>query len=91
MYIQQEMSAANSLMLEKYDACSLWLEQFNSQSTKKSYAIHLSLFCRYHATNPDALIQLKPEQLTSMIVNYVLHLKKVAKQIAGKAKCGKYV
>jgi integrase len=83
MYIQQEMSA-----LEKYNACSLWLEQYNSQSTKKSYAIHLSLFCRYHGTNPDALIQLKPEQLTPMIVNYVLHLKKVAKQTAGKAKCG---
>lgn len=33
MYIQQEMSA-----LEKYNACSLWLEQYNSQSTKKSYA-----------------------------------------------------
>jgi integrase len=88
MYIQQEMSAANSLMLEKYNACSLWLEQFNSQSTKKSYAIHLSLFCRYHGTNPDALIQLTPEQLTHMIVNYVLHLKNVAKQTAGKAKCG---
>jgi hypothetical protein len=68
LHIQQEMSATNSLMLEKYKACSLWLEQFNSQSTKKSYAIHLSLFCRYHGTNPDALIQLKPEQLAPMIV-----------------------
>lgn len=82
------MSATNSLMSEKYDACSLWLEQFNSQSTKKSYAIHLSLFCRYHGSNPAALIQLKPEQLTPMIINYVLHLKKVAKQTAGKAKHG---
>jgi integrase len=82
------MSATNSMMLEKYNACSLWLEQFNSQSTKKSYAIHLSLFCRFHGTNPDTLIQLKPEQLTPMIVNYVLHLKKVAKQTAGKAKSG---
>ena len=82
------MNAANSLVLEKYDTCSLWLEQYNSSSTKRSYKIHLSLFCKYHGTNPDALIELKPEQLTTMITNYILHLKKVAKQTAGKAKRG---
>ena len=77
-----------SLALEKYDSCSLWLEQYNSLSTKKCYKIHLSLFCKYHGTDPDALIQLKPEQLITMIINYILYLKKVAKQSAGKAKRG---
>jgi hypothetical protein len=61
MYMQPGMNVINRLMLES-NACSLWLEQHNSQSTKRSYAIHLSLFCKHYHTNPDALIQLKPEQ-----------------------------
>ena len=74
--------------LEKYDSCKIWLEEHKSSSTKNGYKIHLSLFCKYHNTDPDCLIQLKLEQIKNMVLNYVIHLKKVAKQSAGKAKRG---
>ena len=38
--------------------------------------------------DPDALIQLKPEQIKAMIINYIIQLKKVAIPIAGKARRG---
>ena len=38
--------------------------------------------------DPDALIQLKPEQIKTMIINYIIQLKKVAIPIAGKARRG---
>jgi hypothetical protein len=75
--------------LESYKSCKLWLEGYNSQSTKKAYKTHLLLFCKYHNNiDPDSLIQLKPEEIKTMVLDYVIHLKKVAKQAAGKAKCG---
>jgi integrase len=74
--------------IEDYKSCQIWLEGYNSPSTKKAYKIHLSLFCRYHNTDPDSLVQLNPEQIKSMVLNYVIHLKKVAKQSSGKARYG---
>jgi integrase len=53
-----------------------------------NYKIHLSLFCKYNNTDPDSLIQLKPEQIKTMVLDYIIHLKKVAKQTSGKARCG---
>jgi hypothetical protein len=75
------------LDLEKYNSCKIWLEEHKSPSTKNGYKIHLSLFCRYYNNiDPDTLIQLKPEQIKNMVLDYVIHLKKVAKQTAGKPK-----
>jgi hypothetical protein len=51
------------LTLEDYKSCQIWLEEYNSPSTKRTYKIHLSLFCQYNNTNPDSLVQLKPEQI----------------------------
>jgi integrase len=77
------------LDLEKYNSCKIWLEEHKSPSTKKSYKIHLSLFCKFHNNiDPDTLIQLKPEQIKNMVLNYIIHLKTVAKQTAGKPKKG---
>jgi integrase len=76
------------LELDSYNSCKIWLEGYNSQATKKAYKIHLSLFCKYHNTDPDSLIQIKPEQIKTMVLNYVIHLKKIAKQSVGKAKRG---
>jgi hypothetical protein len=45
------------LELESYNSCKIWLEGYNSQATKNTYKIHLSLFCKYHNINPDSLIQ----------------------------------
>lgn len=74
--------------LESYKSCKLWLEGYDSPSTKKAYKTHLSLFCKYHSINPDSLIQLKPEQIKNMVLDYIIYLKQGAKQTAGKAKTG---
>jgi integrase len=74
--------------METYKSCQLWLDEYNSPSTKKSYKIHLSLFCKYHNTDPDSLVRLKIEQIKSMVINYVIYLKKVAKQSSGKPRTG---
>ncbi len=42
--------------IENYKSCQIWLEAYNSPSTKKAYKIHLSLFCRYHNIDPDSSI-----------------------------------
>jgi predicted metal-binding protein len=72
--------------IEDYKSCQIWLEGYNSPSTKKAYKIHLSLFCKYHNTDPDSLVQLKVEQIKTMVINYIIHLKKVAKQSSGEAR-----
>jgi integrase len=74
--------------IEDYKSCQIWLEGYNSPSTKMNYKIHLSLFCKYHNTDPDSLIQLKPEQIKIMVLNYIIHLKKVAKRTSGKPRRG---
>src|SRR5919197_3178643 len=74
--------------IEHYKSCQIWLEGYNSQSTKKAYRIHLSLFCRYHNTDPDSLVNLQLEQIQDMVLNYVIYLKKIAKQSSGKARTG---
>lgn len=81
---------SNLLQLREYDACTLWLESLKSQSTLDAYTIRLSLFCKFHNTDPDQLIQLNNSaaQLKTMILNYITHLKKIAKQSAGKPRKG---
>ena len=78
------------LQLSKYNACTFWLESLKTQSTLTAYTIHVSLFCKFHNTDPDQLIQLSNSmtQLKTMIINYVIHLKKIAKKSAGKPKRG---
>jgi integrase len=78
------------LKFREYDACTFWLESIKSKSTLYAYTIHLSLFCKFHNTDPDQLIQLSNStaQLKTMILNYVIHLKKIAKQSAGKPRSG---
>ena len=78
------------LQLIEYDPCKLWLESLKTKSTMDAYTIHLSLFCKFHNTDPDQLIKLNDSvtQLKTMILNYIIHLKKVAKRSAGKPKRG---
>ena len=76
------------LRMENYKSCQTWLEGYNSPYTKKAYKIHLSLFCKYHNTDPDSLVQLKPEQIKTMVLSYIIHLKKVAKQTSEKQRRG---
>lgn len=74
------------LKLEKFNSCKTWLEGYNSPATKNTYKIHLSLFCRHHNINPDSLFHIKPEQIKTMVLDYVIHLKKIAVPLVGKAK-----
>ena len=74
--------------IEDYKSCQIWLEGYNSPSTKKAYKTHLSLFCKYHNTDPDSLVNLKIEQIKSMVLNYIIQLKKAAKQSCSKATAG---
>jgi hypothetical protein len=76
------------LQLREYDACTFWLESLKTKSTLNAYTFHLSTFCKFHNTDPDELIQLSNSmaQLKTMILNYVIHLKKIAKQSAGKPR-----
>src|SRR6266487_1172666 len=78
------------LQFREYDSCTFLLESIKSKSTLDAYTIHLSLFCKFHNTNPDQLIQLNNSagQLKTMILNYIIHLKKIAKQSAGKPRKG---
>lgn len=78
------------LQLKQYNSCTLWLESIKSNSTKNAYSIHISLFCKFHKVNPDQLLKLNntESQLKTMILNYVIQLKKMAKQSAGKPKKG---
>ena len=78
------------LQLIEYDPCKLWLESLKTKSTMDAYTIHLSLFCKFHNTDPDQLIKLNDSvtQLKTMILNYIIHLKKVAKRSAGKPRRG---
>jgi integrase len=73
-------------MLIKYSSCDTWLQGFRSDKTKKNYMLHLSLFCNFHNTDPEALILLKskPDMIKDMLLKYVIHLKRTAKTTAGK-------
>jgi integrase len=85
---QKINGTVTKLELESYNSCKIWLEGYNSPATKNAYKIHLSRFCKYHNIDPDSLIQLKTEQIRNMVLNYVIHLKRNAKQSVGKAKRG---
>jgi integrase len=76
--------------LQQYNSCAIWLESLRSKSTKNVYAVHLALFCKFHNVTPDHLLELNSSvgQLKTMVLNYVIHLKKVAKNSAGKPTKG---
>jgi hypothetical protein len=85
---QKINGTVTKLELESYNSCKIWLEGYNSPATKNAYKVHLSLLCKYHKIDPDSFIQLKPDQIRTMVLNYIIHLKKNAKQSVGKAKRG---
>jgi len=46
------------------------------------------MFCKYYNIDPDSLVRLKVDQIKNMVVEYIVHLKKVAKKYVSKAKRG---
>ena len=77
-----------NIVTSLYESCKSWLDGLKTESTKKTYSVHVSLFCRFHHTNPDELVRLKPEELKDMVIKYVLELRKKSKNTAGKPKRG---
>jgi site-specific recombinase XerD len=72
----------------QYKSCAQWLDGKSSNSTKKAYACHLILFCRFHLTDPDKLVMLSPGEIKQMVIDYILQLKRKCKNSAGKPKMG---
>jgi hypothetical protein len=72
----KEDNICSRLNIANYKSCQIWLEGYNSPYTKKAYKTHLSLFCKYYNTDSDSLVELKPEEIKAMVINYVIHLKK---------------
>ena len=61
---------------------------FEIKEYKDCISVHVSLFCKFHHTNPDELVRLKPDKLKDMAIKYVLELRKKSKNTAGKPKRG---
>ena len=74
--------------VSQYESCKLWIDGFRSDSTKRAYSVHISLFCKFHNINPDELVKIKPDKLKDMTINYILELRKKSKNTAGKPKTG---
>jgi integrase len=72
----------------QYKSCGQWLDGMRSNSTKKVYAHHLLLFCKFHHTDPDKLLTLSPVEIKQMIIEYILQLKKKCRNSGGKPKIG---
>jgi integrase len=64
------------------------LESLKSKSTLNAYTTHLSLFYKFHNTDPHELIHNSAGELKTMVLNYIIYLKKIAKQSAGKPRKG---
>jgi integrase len=74
--------------LSQYESCKLWLDGLKSEKTKSAYSVHVSLFCRFYEISPNELIKIKPDKLKSMIISYILELRRKSKKTAGKPKRG---
>lgn len=75
--------------LSRYKACGYWLQSFRSPETGRGYILHLKLFCRFHNTKPDAIIKKSPEQLETMLMKYIVYLKKNAVTYQTKPQLGR--
>ncbi len=74
--------------LSQYESCRSWLDGLKSGSTKRVYSVHVTLVCSFYKITPDELVKIKPDKLKSMMVSYILELKKKSKNTAGKPKRG---
>ena len=59
-----------NIVTSLYESCKSWLDGLKSESAKKAYSVHVSLFYRFHHTNPDELVRLKPEELKDMGIKH---------------------
>lgn len=75
--------------ISKFKACEYWMESFRSPETKRDYILALQMFCRFHNTNPNLLVKKSSEQLETMFMKYIVHLKKNAVTYQTKPQLGR--
>jgi hypothetical protein len=78
-------------LISQYSSSQRWIEGLRSMDTNKSYALHLLQFCEFHKTDPGQLLNVNIKELKEMIINYILVMKKAAKNSAGKPKRGEKI
>jgi integrase len=74
--------------IESYNSCILWLDLIKTEHSRKNFTLHLSMFCRFTNTDPDEMLTWTNEQAQHKVLEYIVHLKKNAKQKAEKPKAG---
>jgi hypothetical protein len=76
--------------LAQYESCNSWLDSFKSESTKSAYSTHVLLFCRFYEISPDDSIKIEPNNLKSMIINYISEMKKRVRELRASQNVVKY-
>lgn len=56
--------------VSQYESYKLWIDGFRSDSTMRAYSVHVSLFYKFHYTNLDESVKIKPDGLKCMIINH---------------------
>ncbi len=70
------------------DPVSEWQELLRTDSTRKLYQMSLTSFCNFVNKTPVELLTLQKADLTQLIKSYVIHLKRLAVNTAGKPEKG---
>ncbi|GEM_PF-5291106 len=76
------------MLAEVSDPVSEWQELLRTDSTRKLYLMSLNAFCNFANRTPVELIKLPKADLGLLVKSYVIHLKRLAVNTAGKPKEG---
>ena len=57
--------------------------------TATAYGRHLRQFCMFYSIDPAILLSVTDEEMKEMLLQYVLHLNRIAVKEAGKPKPGR--
>ncbi|HEV8405560.1 MAG TPA: hypothetical protein VGQ13_06610, partial [Nitrososphaera sp.] len=66
-----------------------WQSLLRTKSTEKFYKLCLDKFCAFSGKTPAQIAKLKDAQAKKLVIQYVLHLKEIAVNTAGKPVEGK--
>ena len=73
---------------ELSDTTLTWLASLRTEETREHYKLHLQMFARFHKTTPEGLLSDSIEDTKTKVLQYILHLKRVARPTAGKGPRG---
>ena len=71
-----------------YRCCQGWLTPMEPE-TATAYGRHLRQFCMFYSIDPAILLSVTDEEMKEMLLQYVLHLNRIAVKEAGKPKPGR--